>query len=86
MSGATGYIVDEWINGAWKQVDKTNSNGKSFTASGLSPGTSYSFDVAAVNAFGKAWANFESANDARPDPVSSRGSFLLDHDDFGKRD
>ena len=47
MSGATGYLVDEWINGAWKQIATLGSGGTSFSVTGLSANTTYYFCVAA---------------------------------------
>ncbi len=64
VSGASGYLVDEWINGAWQQVASLGSGTTSYAATGLSAGTTYYFDVAAYNAAGTAWANYVSATTA----------------------
>ena len=61
MAGATGYLVDEWINGAWKQIGSLGSGSTGCTVTGLSPNTTYYFDVAAYNAAGTTWANSQSA-------------------------
>jgi hypothetical protein len=61
VAGATGYLVDQWINGAWAQVGSLSSGSTSYTVTGLSPNTTYYFDVAAYNAAGTTWANSQSA-------------------------
>ncbi len=57
VAGATSYLVDEWINGAWKQIGSPGSGSTGYAATGLSPNTTYYFDVAASNAAGTTWAN-----------------------------
>ena len=74
MAGATGYLVDEWINGAWKQIGSLGSGSTGYAVTGLSPGTTYYFDVAAYNAAGTTWANYQSATTYRP-PAPSRTRF-----------
>jgi hypothetical protein len=61
VSGASGYVVDEWINGAWCQIDSLGSDATGDSVSGLSAGTTYYFDVGACNSAGTAWANCQSA-------------------------
>ena len=61
MTGATGYLVDEWVNGAWKQIASLGSGSTSYAVTGLSANTTYYFDVAAYNAAGTTWANSQSA-------------------------
>ena len=61
VAGATGYLVDQWINGAWKQVGSLGSGSTGYAVTGLSPNTTYYFDVAAYNAAGTTWANYQSA-------------------------
>ncbi len=61
VSGANGYLVDEWVNGAWKQIGSVGSGCIGGSVTGLSAGTTYYFDVAAYNAMGTSWANAESA-------------------------
>ena len=61
VSGATSYLVDEWIKMLWKQVGSTGSGGTSYVVNGLVPGSAYSFQVAASNAFGTTWANSQIA-------------------------
>src|SRR5271157_3622020 len=61
VAGATGYLVDELVNGAWTQVGSAGSGSTSYAVTGLSPNTTYSFDVGASNAAGTTWANSQSA-------------------------
>src|SRR5208337_3804884 len=61
VAGATGYLVDELINGAWKQIGSLGSGSTGYAVTGLSPNTTYYFDVAASNAAGTTWANYQSA-------------------------
>ena len=63
MSGATGYLVDEWINGAWTQIASVGSGSTSYSVTGLSAGTTYYFDVGAYNAAGTTWANYHERHD-----------------------
>ena len=64
VSGASGYLVDEWINGAWPQIGSYGSGTTGCSVTGLSPGTTYYFDVAAYNSAGTSWANYQSAQPA----------------------
>ncbi len=61
VSRANGYLVDEWINGAWQQIASLGSGNTGYIVSGLSAGTTYYFDVAATNSAGTAWAAYQSA-------------------------
>src|SRR5207237_720654 len=47
VPGATGYLVDEWSNGGWSQIGSFDGNATCATVNGLSPNTTYYFDVAA---------------------------------------
>lgn len=59
-SGATGYLVNEWVGGNWKQIASLGSGTTSYTVAGLSPNTSYSLQVGAFNSLGTTWANSQS--------------------------
>jgi hypothetical protein len=59
VANATGYLVDEWVGGAWKQIGTLNGNTTSFYVNNLSPGATYYFTVAATNAAGTAWAQYQ---------------------------
>jgi hypothetical protein len=59
VAGATGYLVDEWINGTWQQI--ANFTNPNCTVTGLSPNRTYYFDVGAYDWSGTSWANFQSA-------------------------
>jgi hypothetical protein len=61
VSGTAGYLVDEWVNGAWKQIASVSSTTTSYSFAGLNANTTYYFDVAAYNLAGTTWANFRSA-------------------------
>jgi hypothetical protein len=61
-NGAAGasYLIDQWYNGAWTQIASLGTGYTSILITGLSAGTTYYFDVAAYNAAGTAWANYQS--------------------------
>jgi hypothetical protein len=59
VSGASGYLIDEWINGAWRQIGSFGSGATGCTVAGLSPNATYYFDVGAYNSAGVAWANYQ---------------------------
>ena len=59
-SGATSYVIDEWYNNAWVQLATVGPGTRSVTVTGLSAGTTYSFDVGASNASGTLWASHKS--------------------------
>jgi hypothetical protein len=73
VAGASGYLVDEWINGAWKQIGNFGSSYTGCSVTGLSPNTTYYLDVAAYDASGVSWANYKSAAtlQAGPPPAPS---------------
>jgi titin len=56
VANATGYLVDQWVNGAWKQVGTLNGSSTSFSANNLTAGGTYYFTVGASNAAGTTWA------------------------------
>ena len=64
MAGATGYLVDEWINGTWTQIASAGSGSGSYAVKGLSATTTYFFEVGASNAAGTTWANYQSGTTA----------------------
>src|SRR5205823_2268175 len=65
VTGASGYLVDEWINGAWHQIGNFGSSGRTDTVTGLRPGTTYYFDVCAYNGSGITWGHVEGFTTAR---------------------
>jgi len=71
VAGATGYLVDEWINGVWTKIDSAVSGSGSYAVTGLSPSTTYFFEVGASNAVGTTWANSQSATTFPNGPVTS---------------
>ncbi len=60
VSRANGYLVDEWINGAWHQLANFGSTTTGCTVSGLSKNTTYYFEIGAYNAYGTSFANWQS--------------------------
>jgi hypothetical protein len=61
VSGASGYLVDEWENGAWTQLARLASGTTSYTINGLTPNTSYEFNLYAFNSAGGNWASKQIA-------------------------
>jgi hypothetical protein len=71
VSSASGYLVQQFVNGAWSQIASLGSGVTSYSVTGLNPSTTYSFKVAACNAGGTTWANSRSATTS-----TSPGPFL----------
>jgi len=70
VSGATGYLVDLWVNNAWRTYSMgRGSTGCAFT--GLSRGTPYTFDLAATNAAGTTWAKADQNAITMYNPTTS---------------
>jgi hypothetical protein len=53
--GALGYQVIEFANGAWQQPINMSTSSTSYQYTGLTPGTSYAFNVGVITAGGFAW-------------------------------
>jgi hypothetical protein len=61
VSGASGYLVDEYISGTWKQIASVGSNTTSYAATGLAASSTYYFDIVTFNSAGSAWSVYKSA-------------------------
>jgi hypothetical protein len=57
VSGTSGYVVDELINGTWSQIGKLGSGVKSDAVTKLSPGATYAFEVGASDSAGTSWSS-----------------------------
>jgi len=55
VSGATGYLVYEMTAKGWSLIGSYGSSVTAVTVTGLSPYTSYTFDVVASNSGGTTW-------------------------------
>ena len=55
VAGASGYYIAEWVNGSWTGIGSVGGGSTGFAVTGLSPNTTYYFDVAAFNAAGANW-------------------------------
>lgn len=79
VSGATNYLVNQWVSGAWKQIGNFGSGTSSCMVSSLSASTTYYFTVGASNASGTAWAAYKSAttfaNTIRVDHPIAEGTY-----------
>ncbi len=64
VSGATGYVVDEWVNDAWVELGTLARRYTGCSITGLSADTTYYFDVGAYNAAGVSWAPYQGATTA----------------------
>ena len=72
VAGATGYLVNERINGVWTKIDSAGSGSGSYAVTGLSANTTYFFEVGASNAAGTTWANYQST-------TTFQNSVVVDH-------
>jgi hypothetical protein len=70
VSGANGYIVDEYVNGAWKQIGVYGNGTSAIAVGGLNANTTYYFDVAAYNSAGANWANYAYATTRMAAPAA----------------
>jgi hypothetical protein len=70
VKGASGYLVDEWINGNWVQIASLGSTSTGYSVTGLSGGTTYYFDVASTNKSGTSWASWQSATTFQTAPAA----------------
>ncbi len=61
VAGATGYLVEEMVDGAWLQVGDLGPTSDSISVNDLFPNTSYEFCVAAVSPSGTIWSTAQSA-------------------------
>jgi Fibronectin type III domain len=68
VRGATSYIVDEYTTRGWKLVGNTSA--RTFAVTGLTPATSYWFDVAARNKLGGTWGTLKYATTLPPIPAA----------------
>lgn len=70
-SPVTGYLVEGYINNAWTTLAANNPT-TSYTATGLTDGTSYDFRVSAINSGGTSLASsIVSATPATPPAATS---------------
>ncbi len=60
VAGASGYYIAEWVNGSWTGIGSVGGGSTGFAVTGLSPNTTYYFDVAAFNAAGATWGSSQS--------------------------
>ena len=58
--GATGYVVQQFIGGNFKQIASVGGNITSYSVGGLSPGTEYEFRVGAFNSANASNPSFPS--------------------------
>lgn len=61
VSGATGYYVYELVGGQATLINTVSSSTTSLTVTGLTAGTTYSFEVAAYNSVGATASNWVQA-------------------------
>ncbi len=60
VAGATSYLVDELEGSVWVQVGDVAATTTSFSVGGLTPNTTYEFQVAAVSPSGTTWSTAQS--------------------------
>ncbi len=72
VGGASSYVIDEYVNGAWRQVATAGSGATGTAITGLNAQTTYYFWVGAANASGTTWAaGYQSA--------TTRAAVVIDH-------
>jgi hypothetical protein len=54
----TGFQIDRWNGSAWAQIGTVGANVTTYTDAGLSPSTTYYYEVGAYNSAGTAWTNY----------------------------
>ena len=57
VPGATNYLAYQYTSAGWSEIGGYGSNVTAATIYGLSPNTSYGFDVVACNSAGATWGN-----------------------------
>jgi hypothetical protein len=60
VAGATGYVIDEYINGAWEPVATVSSGTTSYAVLGVVPNASYEFMVGASDSSGTTWSTAQT--------------------------
>jgi len=73
----TEYDVFEQIAGAWVPYDSVDSTQSSYNVTGLSPGTSYGFEVVASDVYANSAAASVSATTATPPVVTAAGDTVV---------
>lgn len=68
VSGATGYVIDQLINGTPQELGQCGSDSTSQTITSLSPGSTYTFEVGASDSTGTVWSNPVSVTTSSPQP------------------
>jgi hypothetical protein len=57
-----GYVIAQYINGAWRQIGTLSSSTSSCAVTKLSRDTTYYFAVGAYNSAGISWSAYQSAH------------------------
>jgi Calpain family cysteine protease/Fibronectin type III domain len=61
VSGANGYVIDEWNGSGWVQIVDVAGGSTAYAVIGLNAGTTYAFEVGADNASGTSMSARHSA-------------------------
>jgi hypothetical protein len=75
VSGATSYQIEEVVGGVWKQIGSVTSRTTAVSITGLSAGTTYTFDVVASNSAGSDWGAKQSVTTR----AAATSTMTIDH-------
>jgi hypothetical protein len=70
-SGVEGFFVYKKVSGDWTEVASLDNSSTSYTVTGLSPNTEYTFIVGAYNGAGTAWSNEQNATTYQQTTIKS---------------
>jgi subtilisin family serine protease/GH25 family lysozyme M1 (1,4-beta-N-acetylmuramidase)/fibronectin type 3 domain-containing protein len=73
LSGAAGYVVYRQANGEWTEIGRTTAPVVTFTDTGRTTGTAYSYAVKAVSSTGVVGADYSASASATPIPLTVTG-------------
>lgn len=70
VSGATGYVIEQWNGSSWTQIANLGGSNTAYAVTGLDANTTYYFEVGAYNAFGTSMSDWQSATTSNGGPAA----------------